>query len=526
MPEQTVNYQCPACNGTMHYNADLGKMECDFCGSVFTAQELEAAYAERQQQADAAAQAADQRAAAGEVSDYERMGDVANAGTDGSGATKTVKQSMAEARAATEAETREAGAVQAFLDRASWNESERAGLRTYTCSSCGAALMVDAATSVTECPYCGNTTVVPGAYTDKEKPEQIIPFKIDHDQAVAALKTYYQGKKLLPKPFASANRIAHVQGVYVPFWLYDARVSGQGSFEGTRSRSHREGNMQVTETRVYDVRRAGTLDFRRVPADSSSKMPDAHMDAIEPYDYRELTGFSLGYMPGYAAERPDIAADQEKKRVGERMENSMVNALEASVEGYDTVTPEAVDADVAWKHVTYALLPVWLLHTQWEGKDYLFAMNGQTGRFVGDLPIDGKKAAAWFLGTFALTAVPIYFFGLTMEEELDSTFWLILVAMATVIAGIVLRILVGEMRTAKERHEASEYVTDGGLRLSVREDRYVTTRVSRMPIDDGAGGGPGGGPGGHGGPDGGPGGPGGHGGPGGGPGGFGAGLKM
>ena len=153
-------------------------------------------------------------------------------------------------------------------------------------------------------------------------------------------------------------------------------------------------------------------------------------------------------------------------------------------------------------------------------------MNGQTGRFVGDLPIDGKKAAAWFLGTFALTAVLIYFFGLTMEEELDSTFWLILVAMATVIAGIVLRILVGEMRTAKERHEASEYVTDGGLRLSVREDRYVTTRVSRMPIDDGAGGGPGGGPGGHGGPDGGPGGPGGHGGPGGGPGGFGAGLKM
>lgn len=497
MPNQTVNYKCPSCNGTMHYDADAGKMKCDFCGSTFTAAELEALYAEQQKKADAAAAEADQRAAAGEVSAYEQMGNIAGEGT------RTVAESIAEARTATEEETRESGAVQAFLDRASWNEKERAGLRTFTCSSCGAALMVDAATSVTECPYCGNTAVLPGAFTDEAKPEQIIPFRINHDQAVAALSSYYQGKKLLPKPFASANRIAHVQGVYVPFWLYDARANGQGSFEATRSHTHREGNMEVTKTEVYRARRAGSLDFRRVPADSSSKMPDAHMDAIEPYDYGELTDFSLGYMPGYAAERPDIPADQEKERVGERMENSLADALEASVTGYDSVTPEAVSAQVAWGHVTYALLPVWLLHTQWEGKDYLFAMNGQTGRFVGDLPIDGRKAAAWFAGTFALMAAIIYVVGVAMEMEQDGAYWLILVAMSAVIAGIVLRILIGEMKTAKERHEASAYVTDGGLRLSVRQDDYLTTRVSRTPIDDG--GGPGGG---HGGP-GGPGGPGG-----------------
>ncbi len=188
------------------------------------------------------------------------------------------------------------------------------------------------------------------------------------------------------------------------------------------------------------------------------------MDAIEPYDYGELTDFSLGYMPGYAAERPDIPADQEKERVGERMENSLADALEASVTGYDSVTPEGVSAQVAWGHVTYALLPVWLLHTQWEGKDYLFAMNGQTGRFVGDLPIDGRKAAAWFAGTFALMAAIIYVVGVAMEMEQDGAYWLILVAMSAVIAGIVLRILIGEMKTAKERHEASAYVTHADRR--------------------------------------------------------------
>ena len=41
----------------------------------------------------------------------------------------------------------------------------------------------------------------------------------------------------------------------------------------------------------------------------------------------------------------------------------------------------------------YALYPVWLLNTSWRGKKYTFAMNGQTGKLVGDLPLD--KSAYW-----------------------------------------------------------------------------------------------------------------------------------
>ena len=46
----------------------------------------------------------------------------------------------------------------------------------------------------------------------------------------------------------------------------------------------------------------------------------------------------------------------------------------------------------------YALLPVWMLHTRWNDKDFLFAMNGQTGKLIGDLPVDPKRVAAWFAG--------------------------------------------------------------------------------------------------------------------------------
>lgn len=46
----------------------------------------------------------------------------------------------------------------------------------------------------------------------------------------------------------------------------------------------------------------------------------------------------------------------------------------------------------------YALLPVWMLHTKWKGKDYLFSMNGQTGKLTGDLPISWGRFWAYFAG--------------------------------------------------------------------------------------------------------------------------------
>jgi uncharacterized Zn finger protein (UPF0148 family) len=474
MPNQTVNYQCPACGGTLFFDGTIGKLRCEFCDSTFTAAEVEAAYAERQASSDAAAQASDERARQGTMSAFEAAGNVGGEGT------RTVAQSLEDAKHVGEGQD----AIHSFLERASWNERERAGLRTYTCSACGAALTVDAATAVTECPYCGNTAVLPGTLGGEDRPEKVIPFKIDRNHATAALQQYYQGKKFLPKAFASNNVVEHMQGVYVPFWLFDGHASGQASFEATRSRSYRQGDWQVTETSIYDVRRAGTLDFVGVPADASSKMPNTHMDAIEPYNYAELTDFSVAYLPGYAAERYDTNANECRKRAGERMRHSAIDALRDSVQGYETVTVRSSNAQIKWGKVTYALLPVWILHTRWEGSDYLFAMNGQTGRLIGDLPVAKGKVVAWFLGIFAIMAALTFaFLTFLMDAERDAMFYLILVGVPALVAALICSVFYGEMKTANESHEASAYEGPAGLALSTRSDRYVTTRVSRTRIE-------------------------------------------
>ena len=348
MADKVTNYQCPACTGPLHFDSATGKLVCDYCGSAYEVADIEAQYAAKQKKADSAAEA-DQKKAA----------------------------------------QRKASAPV-------WDEMEAASLTSYTCTTCGAELVCDATTAATNCPYCGNPTVLGGKLSGKLKPEYILPFKLDKNAAIAQLTHYYKGKAFLPKAFKSQNHIAELQGVYVPFWLYDAEADARGSYEGLTTESHREGDYNVTTTQHYDVRREGTAVFTRVPVDGSSKMPNAHMDAIEPFDYSELKPFSTAYLPGFLADRYDEDSDACAERARTRMLNSTAQALHETAHGYSEVNTLHEDINLSKLKAHYALLPVWMLHTRWKDNDFLFAMNGQTGRLIGDLPVDKAKVAAWF----------------------------------------------------------------------------------------------------------------------------------
>ena len=162
-------------------------------------------------------------------------------------------------------------------------------------------------------------------------PDLVIPFKLDHKAAVDAPQNHYRGKVLLPKSFREGNHVEEVQGVYVPFWLYDATAEGDAHYDAEKRRTHWEDDDEVVETDHYDVDRSGYMSFARVPVDGSSKMPDGHMDAIEPFDYGELVPFSVAYMPGYLANRWDEDATACRERAEGRIRQSVDDVLRGTV---------------------------------------------------------------------------------------------------------------------------------------------------------------------------------------------------
>lgn len=355
MPTQVKNYQCPACTGPLHFDAATGKLACDYCGSSYEIAEIEAMYAQQEQKTEQAEQAT-------------QTGQKEEAKTD---------------------------AWDTFGMAGEWHADS---MRAYTCPSCGAELICDANTAATSCPYCGNPTVVPGRLEGMLKPDYIIPFKVDKKAAVEALKKHYKGKRLLPTAFTSENHIEEIKGIYVPFWLFDGTADADVRFHATRSFMHSDGEYEITTTQHFEVHRAGTIPFQRIPVDASSKMPDAHMDSIEPFEYADLEPFSMGYLPGYLADKYDVSIEECAERVEDRVQRSAVEAMQATVHGYEMCVPERADVQLHRGKVSYALLPVWMLSTQWNGKNFLFAMNGQTGKLVGDLPVSWGRFWAWFAG--------------------------------------------------------------------------------------------------------------------------------
>ena len=287
-----------------------------------------------------------------------------------------------------------------------WTPGEAEGLRVYSCSSCGGEIVADETTGASECPFCGNPVVMKGQFAGALKPDLVIPFQYDKKAAMAALQNHYKGKVLLPKVFKDQNRIKEVKGLYVPVWLFDADADAHVRYKATRIRSWSDSQYHYTETSHYSVSRAGGIGFENVPVDGSSKMDDTLMESIEPFDISGAVDFQTAYLSGFLADKYDVDSDASITRANERIKNSTEEAFAATVTGYTSVVPVSSNISLHNGKARYALYPVWILNTMWNGEKYTFAMNGQTGKFVGDLPMDKKAFRNWLFGlTGAIGAV-------------------------------------------------------------------------------------------------------------------------
>ena len=344
MPDTSVSCKCPKCGAPLTFLPGHNHVTCEFCDAKISIAEMDALFAQKQEQAVDAAEKKEAQWNTENVS-----------GT--------------------------------------WDDAETAHMMIQTCSSCGAELVSDGNTMATECAYCGSPNMIPRRFDGMLRPDVIIPFKKTKDEAVAALTEFYKGKRLLPKEFTSENRIKEIQSMYVPFWLFDAHVNVDANFNAERTNTRETKNETVTETSHYRCERSGEMTFHGIPVDASVRMDDSFMDSIEPFDYKDLVPFSAAYFTGHLADKYDVDVKESLPRADSRLAESASWVLATSVKNYTNVTPEG--APLIRKeegNVRYAMLPVWILTTNYKGKPYTFMMNGQTGKVVSSsLPRDKFK---------------------------------------------------------------------------------------------------------------------------------------
>ncbi|MCQ2539434.1 MAG: hypothetical protein MJ114_03185 [Acetatifactor sp.] len=428
MADKVTNYICPACMGSVHFAAETGMIECDYCGSTYSVEEMEKMMAEANASAEEAAKTVDQW----EQAQQEWIGD---------------------------------------------------NMTAYSCPSCRAELICDDSVGATSCPYCGNPTIVPAQFSGIMKPEYVVPFKLTKGDAVKKLQEHCKGKTLLPKSFTENNHLEEVKGVYVPFWLYDGVAKGAANYAATKERTETRGDEKVTITEHYKVSRAGEVAFEKIPADGSSKMPDDLMDSIEPYDYSEMKTFSKAYLAGFMADKYDVSAEDNSPRIQERAKNTFQAMLRDTVKGYDSVNVEHSNTVITEGKVTYALMPVWLLATKWNDKNFLFAMNGQSGKMVGDLPVDMGKYWKIVIGVILALEALMGVISFASHAAMSPAGIIVkFIVIPLIIGFIVGGVMKGKMKSVFTATTANSYMDKNKLRLNRNWDAFShrTEKVTKI----------------------------------------------
>ena len=337
-----VSYKCPNCGGDLQFDPGTQKFKCEYCSSVFSREEVEAANPEKE-------------------------------GEDGSEETSQYK---AETDAGSEASL-------------------------YQCPSCGAEIVTDATTAATFCFYCHNPVILQGKLSGEYRPEKIIPFAVSKKEAVDEFLKFVKKKRFIPRDFFCKEQIEKISGVYFPFWEYDCKTEGDWQGEAKRIRIYRTGDMEHTETKIYRLERTAEVGFEELTRNALNKENRQLVEAVQPIRLEETKNFSMEYLSGFQAEKRDIEKKDLVEELHQEVKKHSSDMVRSSIQGYDTVTSVSDQFHLLGENWKYLLVPVWVL--TYRGKNdkiYYYAMNGQTRKISGELPVDKKKVLQLFFGVF------------------------------------------------------------------------------------------------------------------------------
>lgn len=286
------------------------------------------------------------------------------------------------------------------------------------CGSCGAVSQYEAAVQASRCPFCGAPLVfdTPEESGGGEiiRPEALVPFKITAEQADAAFREWIQSLWFAPGELRRGAQERRLQGVYRPFWTYDARTVSHWTGERgdwyyvTETYTTTENGKTVQRTRQVRKTRwthvsgiySEFFDDVLIGAGKQNDQPtEYHLSGLKPY--------APEYLSGFVAERYSLSCEDGWQAAKKIIADEIYSAVRGCIGG-DEQRVHSVDtaySGITYKHI---LLPLWLSSYRYSGKTYSFQVNGQTGGVCGQRPYSFWKIFFCVLAGAAVVAALVW----------------------------------------------------------------------------------------------------------------------
>ena len=329
-------YRCLNCGGALQFDMKTNRMVCDLCCSFFS-MEMVAPQAEEEKK---------------QIEELEENGFFENEDTD---------------------------------------EGDTMECNIYHCNSCGAQLMIDQVESATYCAFCGQPTVVFQRVDKQKRPKYIIPFRVTKELALEKVRQRINSGTFVPKEIKGVT-IDRVKGVYIPYKMADV------TFHDTQVLSTVEASKNGMQRKhFFDIE--GEAHFKQMTVDTSVQLNDESARRLEPYEMIGLKQFDPAYLSGFYADCSDEDPFITKKKAERRASELYTEKMKEIVarKGGQNASLEFSHPTCEIEKMDSVLLPAWFVVFHHDGESYTIMVNGQTGKVVGAVPFNKKKAGLIFV---------------------------------------------------------------------------------------------------------------------------------
>ncbi len=308
--------------------------------------------------------------------------------------------------------------------------------RSYTCNTCGGEISPGVLSASVQCPYCGRPIVFTDKILDYAQPDVIVPFQLEKNFFVERYRSLFAQRHFVPEDFTREISAEAIGAHYFPFWIYDIKASGSAQAQAEKIKKLDEHKF---EHRVFKLSGSGEVEFRNIPQDGTKELDDELSQRLEPYDLGAGVAYSAAYFAGHDVRIGNrgsaVSLDDVRRRINASLDKFLIDrkdfdACRITQRSY-TISPGAI---------RFAILPVYVMDLQWHGQTFKYAMNGQSGKLVGNFPIKRFNVAMAVLTLTALTVLGVWALG-KVADHFDGfgQFMMLIPMIALVVAvGVVI----------------------------------------------------------------------------------------
>lgn len=269
--------------------------------------------------------------------------------------------------------------------------AEEKATHTMECKGCGAKIEVDATSTATECPYCGSSYVLAGKQEDAIIPDGVLPFQVDKNRVGELFRQWMKGRWLAPGELKNLYQQERLQGIYVPYWTFDAKANAWYSAMGGRRRvvTRRVNGKTVRDTVVDWYPTSGSVHrfFDDILVPASNKLEAGLLRQVGSFGTKQMASYSPEYFSGYGAECYTVDLQDAHREAVHRMHEELESMARSDVlRRYDEVRNVQIRADYENETYKHVMLPIYTTAYTYKGKQYHVLINGQSGNVKGDYP--------------------------------------------------------------------------------------------------------------------------------------------